>query len=196
VRLTPLPLAEPSAEEFANERFGVADGLPSATANWGQLLDSKGRIWIATAGGVALLDPAHEAAFAAPVAPLLIERAQATSTGLPIEHGATLPFGARDVLFEYALLTPRRADAVRYRTQLVGYDKDFSAWVAGFQKAYTNLPARAYRFRVEARDDSATIKSVQSSPRNQWMRSNSSRRTFVKPASISSASKESSARMW
>jgi diguanylate cyclase (GGDEF)-like protein len=152
VRLTPVARAEPGAEEFANERFGVADGLPSATANWGQLLDSKGRIWIATTGGIALLDPAHEAAFAAPQAPLLIERAQATSTGLPIEHGATLPFGARDVLFEYALLTPRRADAVRYRTQLVGYDKDFSAWVGGTQKAYTNLPARAYRFRVEARD--------------------------------------------
>jgi len=152
VRLTPSGRLDPGAEEFASERFGVDDGLPSATANWGQLLDSKGRIWIATTGGVALLDPAHEAAFAAPVAPLLIERAQATSTGLPIEHGATLPFGARDVLFEYALLTPRRADAVRYRTQLVGYDKDFSAWVAGSQKAYTNLPAHDYRFRVEARD--------------------------------------------
>jgi diguanylate cyclase (GGDEF)-like protein len=154
LRLTPLPGAEPGAEEFTSERFGVADGLPSATANWGQLLDSKGRIWLATTGGVALLDPAHEAAFAAPQAPLLIERAQATANGLPIEHGAILPSGAHDVLFEYALLTPRRADAVRYRTQLVGYDKEASAWVAGTQKAYTILPAHEDLFRVEARDDS------------------------------------------
>ena len=152
VRLTPLLLEEPGAEEFASERFGVADGLPSATVNSGQLLDSKGRIWIATTGGIALLDPAHEAAFAAPQAPLLIERAQATATGLPIEPGATLPFGAHDVLFEYALLTPRRGEAVRYRTQLVGYDLAASAWVAGTQKAYTNLPAHDYLFRVEARD--------------------------------------------
>jgi diguanylate cyclase (GGDEF)-like protein len=152
VRLTPRLRPEPGAEEFASERFGVADGLPSATANWRQLRDSRGRIWIATTGGVALIDPAHEATFAARPAPLLIERAQATSTGLAIEHGATLPFGARDVLFEYALLTTRRADAVRYRTQLVGYDRDFSAWVAGSQKAYTNLPAHEYLFRVEARD--------------------------------------------
>jgi diguanylate cyclase (GGDEF)-like protein len=152
VRLTPLLRAEPGAEEFSNERFGVADGLPSATANWRQLRDSRGRIWIATTGGVALLDPAHEAAFQAPPAPLLFERAQATSTGLAIEHGAALPFGAHDVLFEYALLSTRRVDAVRYRTQLVGYDRDFSAWVAGSQKAYTNLPAHDYLFRVEARD--------------------------------------------
>lgn len=152
VRLTPLARPEPGAEEFASERFGVVDGLPSATANWKQLVDSRGRVWIATTGGIALLDPAHEAAFAAPRAPLLIERAQATSTGLPIEHGAALPFGARDVLFEYALLTPRRGDAVRYRTKLEGYDEELSAWVSGTQKAYTNLPARDYVFRVEARD--------------------------------------------
>ena len=82
----------------------------------------------------------------------MIERAQATASGLPIEHGAALPFGERDVLFEYALLTPRRAGAVRYRTQLVGYDESPSAWVGAYQKAYTNLPARDYAFRVEARD--------------------------------------------
>jgi diguanylate cyclase (GGDEF)-like protein len=152
VRLTPLPRTEPGGEDFASERFGVDDGLPSATANWRQLVDSKGRIWIATTGGVALLDPAREAGFAAPQAPLMIERAQATASGLSIEHGATLPYGAHDVLFEYALLTPRRADAVRYRTQLLGYDKDASAWVAGTQRAYTNLPAHGYVFSVEARD--------------------------------------------
>jgi len=152
VRLTPLPRADSGAEEFASERFGVADGLPSATTNWGQLLDSKGRIWIATTGGVALLDPSHEAGFEAPQAPLMIERAQATTTGLPIEHGAALAYGERDVLFEYALLTPRRAGAIRYRTQLVGYDDSPSAWVAGYQKTYTNLPARGYVFSVEARD--------------------------------------------
>ncbi len=152
VRLTPLARPTPEAEEFAHERFGVENGLPSAATNWGQLRDSRGRIWIATIQGIALFDPAQEAAFQPPRAPLVIERAQATSTGLPIEHGAALSFGARDVLFEYALLTPRRPDAVRYRTQLVGYDESFSAWVAGAQKAYTNLPAHDYAFRVEARD--------------------------------------------
>ena len=56
------------------------------------------------------------------------------------------------MLFEYALLTTRRRRCVRYRTQLVGYDDSFSAWVGGAQKAYTNLPAHDYVFRVEARD--------------------------------------------
>jgi diguanylate cyclase (GGDEF)-like protein len=130
----------------------VADGLPSATANWRQMVDSKGRVWIATTGGIALLDPSREASFAAPRAPLLIERAQATRNGAPIPPGTALPPGERDVLFEYALLTPRRAGAVRYRSQLVGYDAEPSAWLPAYQKAYTNLPARRYLFRVEARD--------------------------------------------
>jgi diguanylate cyclase (GGDEF)-like protein len=56
------------------------------------------------------------------------------------------------VLFEYALLTSRRSGAVRYRTQLVGYDAEPSAWLPSYQKAYTNLPAAYYVFRVEARD--------------------------------------------
>jgi diguanylate cyclase (GGDEF)-like protein len=41
---------------------------------------------------------------------------------------------------------------VRYRTQLVGYDAEPSAWLPGYQKTYTNLPAQDYTFRVEARD--------------------------------------------
>jgi diguanylate cyclase (GGDEF)-like protein len=152
VRLKPVDRPDAGADDLTSERFGVADGLPSATCNWGQLVDSKGRVWIPTTGGIALLDPEREAGFLAPQAPLTIERAQATASGLPIEPGTVLPFGERDVLFEYALLTPRRAGAVRYRTQLIGYDGSPSAWVAAYQKAYTNLPARHYLFRVEARD--------------------------------------------
>jgi diguanylate cyclase (GGDEF)-like protein len=158
VRLTPAAGRDAGGEEFVIERFGVADGLPSATANWRQLVDSKGRVWIATTGGIALLDPAREASFAAPQAPLMIERAQTTRSGLPISHGKTLAASEHDVLFEYALLTPRRSGAVRYRTQLLGYDAEPSAWVAAYQKTYTNLPARSYVLRVEARD-AAGLKS-------------------------------------
>jgi diguanylate cyclase (GGDEF)-like protein len=151
VRITPAEAGE-RGEEFGVERFGVAEGMPSATANPRQLLDSRGRIWIATTGGIALLDPEREASFAAPLAPLLIERAQSTRSGAPITSGRRLAASERDVLFEYALLTSRRSGAVRYRTQLVGYDAEPSAWLPSYQKAYTNLPAADYVFRVEARD--------------------------------------------
>ena len=151
VRLTPREPGAPGGDEFATEVFGLADGLPSATANWSQLADSKGRIWFATTGGVALFDPSREASYAAPPAPLLIERAEATG-GRTLEPGIVLGPAERDVAFEFALLTTRRAGAVRYRTQLVGYDTSPSEWVAGYQKTYTNLPPSRYVFRVEARD--------------------------------------------
>jgi len=172
VRLTPDESG--GSDQLAVERFGPADGLPGAQANWGQLVDSQERVWIATTGGVALLDPAREASFAPPQAPLVIERAQATRSGLPIADGAVLAAGERDVLFEYALLTLRRAAAVRYRTQLVGYDAEPSAWLASYLKAYTNLPAARYVFRVEARDASGTrsapVELAFSVPPSPWLR--------------------------
>ena len=71
----------PGQAEFDAEVFGLADGLPSATANWGQLRDSLGRIWIATTGGVALFDPSREATFRAPPAPLVLESARVADGG-------------------------------------------------------------------------------------------------------------------
>ena len=143
---------QPEQAEFDAEVFGLADGLPSATANWGQLRDSLGRIWIATTGGVALFDPSREATFKAPPAPLVLESAVVATTGSPIAPGASLAAQDRDIRLEYALLTPRRAGAVRYRTQLLGYDAQPSPWSDEPHKSYTNLPAGHYRFRVEARE--------------------------------------------
>jgi diguanylate cyclase (GGDEF)-like protein len=157
VRLSPkLPVTAGGAE-FGVEVFGLPDGLPSATANWGRLCDSLGRIWMATTGGVALLDPAVEATFAAPPAPLVIETALETRLGRPLANGATIGPRTRDVSFDFALLTARRAAAVRYRTKLIGYDEESTAWTPEHRRSYTNLPAGSYRFRVEARDAQGTL---------------------------------------
>ncbi|MFN8090774.1 MAG: diguanylate cyclase [Vicinamibacteria bacterium] len=161
VRLTPRAPGATEAGEFGQEVFGLSDGLPSASANWAQLLDSKGRIWIATTAGVALLDPEREAASLPPPAPLVVERAEALGHGRVIDPGVALPPGEHDVAFEYALLTPRRAADVRYRTRLVGFDAAPSAWVAEHARTYTSLPAGRYVFRVEARD-AAGIESAPS----------------------------------
>jgi len=152
VRLTPRGRTSADDLELLAEVFGVADGLPSAAANGGHLRDSRGRIWIATTGGVALFDPARETTLQAKPAPLRIETSLVTSSGQALVPGEALSWAERDVAFEYALLTPRRPSAVVYRTQLVGYDPLPSPWSGAWQKSYTNLPAGRYRFRVEARD--------------------------------------------
>jgi serine phosphatase RsbU (regulator of sigma subunit) len=38
----------------------------------------------------------------------------------------------------------------RFRTQLEGFDRDFSHWTFDTERTYTNLPPRDYRFKVEA----------------------------------------------
>jgi diguanylate cyclase (GGDEF)-like protein len=56
----------------------------------------------------------------------------------------------------------------------VGYDESPSAWVAAYQKAYTNLPARSYTFKVEARDAagqrSGPVELAFSVEPNPWLR--------------------------
>jgi diguanylate cyclase (GGDEF)-like protein len=155
VRLTPTTTAE--ADSFAAEVFGLSDGLPSASANWGRLVDSQGRVWIATTAGIALLDPSRETAVAAPPAPLVIERAESLVATRPFGTGASLSPRERDVAFGFALLTPRRGGEVRYRTQLVGYDAAASPWVAGHERTYTSLPPGGYVFRVEGRDAAGLV---------------------------------------
>jgi diguanylate cyclase (GGDEF)-like protein len=174
VRLTPRATGVADGGEFAPEVFGLSDGLPSATANWGQLLDSRGRIWIATTAGVALLDPEREAASVAPPAPLAVERAESLRTGRAIEPGLALPPREHDVAFEYALLTPRRGGEVRYRSRLVGYEAEPTPWTAEHRRTYTSLPAGPYVFRVEARDaagvESAPVELPFSVSSYVWLR--------------------------
>jgi diguanylate cyclase (GGDEF)-like protein len=82
----------------------------------------------------------------------VIERAESLGTGRVIDRGLALPPREHDVVFEYALLTPRRGADVRYRTRLVGREATPSPWLAEHRRTYTSLPPGRYVFHVEARD--------------------------------------------
>ena len=67
-----------------------------------------------------------------------------------------LPYGDKRLTMEYAGLSYTVPSKVRYRVRLEGFDR---AWVevGGRRSAtYTNLPARTYRFRVQATTDGET----------------------------------------
>lgn len=64
------------------------------------------------------------------------------ATALEVAHGTDA------VQFAYA--APGAAAAPRYRTQLAGFDTDWSRWTSETSREYTNLPPGDYRFMVEA----------------------------------------------
>lgn len=136
------------------DRFGEADGLASNQCNGGSgpvaLRDTRGNIWVATAGGAAVINPGRLSGYKRWLPPVVIEQLMANDRNVPLEHGLRLPAGTVKLEFHYASLSFRTPRFLRYRYQLEGVDRD---WVErGNQRVaqYTNLAPGKYRFAVNA----------------------------------------------
>ncbi len=180
VRLTRRDPSGENASRFDLYNFTTEDGLPGNECNGGALMaDSSGRIWVGTVDGAGLFDPETAVAFRA-AAPLLIERtlvngvvatgaqsgeaAHAGAVGVgdhgPVAStiaGRSLPHGDNNVTFEFALLSYFKESDTRYRTQLVGFDPEPSAWSTDPSRTYTRLPEGDFTFKVWGRDFAGNV---------------------------------------
>jgi len=136
------------------DRFGEADGLASNQCNGGSgpaaLRDHAGRIWIATAGGAAVVEPRSLHGYKRLLPPVVIEQVLANDVDMSLQSGLRLPAGTRKLEFHYASLSFRSPRFIRYRHRLEGVDRD---WIErGNQRVaqYTNLGPGRYRFAVNA----------------------------------------------
>lgn len=127
-------------------------GPHPATATVNDVLREAQIVWIARSDGVLRLDLSARQPPEAPAA-LLIDRLTdvRVSTDLPLDR-AQLRADQRDLQISYALPSHLRADGIRYRSRLWGYDADWSEWSAAAERRYTNLPDGELRFAIEARD--------------------------------------------
>jgi signal transduction histidine kinase/ligand-binding sensor domain-containing protein len=133
--------------------FDSADGLrglprqrepfPTATRA------ADGRLWFATTGGVAVIDPKRLPRNVVPP-PVAIEEMNADNRSLPATSGIRLPPNTRSLEFRYSALSLTDPDRVRFRYKLEGYDDDWRGPVNSRAARYTNLPPRNYRFHVIA----------------------------------------------
>jgi len=102
-----------------------------------------GTVYFGTAKGLAIYRPALDVSN--PLPPRMTFRRTAFSESAS---------GSNQLAIEYAALSYANEKRVRYRTRLVGYDRDWSAPTPDFKTRYTNLGAffvpRAYTFAVQA----------------------------------------------
>ena len=110
---------------------------------------ADGRLWFATTGGVAVIDPRHLTKNLVPP-PVMIETVKADDRILPPAPTVRLGPSTRDVEFHYTALSFAAPERVQFRYKLEGYDDDWRGPVNTRQIRYTNLPPGAYRFRVIA----------------------------------------------
>ncbi|PYQ25891.1 MAG: hypothetical protein DMF56_26165 [Acidobacteria bacterium] len=135
--------------------FDENDGLGSRQCNGAStpsaLRTRDGRIWFATAKGVAMLQGGATAAplLRAPV----IENVDINGKPADIGALAAIPPGVERIEFEFSGVTFATPERMHFRYRLENYD---DAWIDGGGKrvaSYTNLPGGKYRFLLESSRD-------------------------------------------
>ncbi|WP_185970780.1 ligand-binding sensor domain-containing diguanylate cyclase [Pseudoluteimonas lycopersici] len=140
------------AKTLSPDHFSEADGLASAQCNGGAgpsaLLDRRGDLWVATAGGAAVLDPTALGNYHRHVPPVVVEQVLANDAPVPSGGPLRLPAGTSKLEFHYASPSFRMPRFLRYRYKLEGVDR---GWIdRGNQRVaqYTNLGPGRYRFLI------------------------------------------------
>jgi len=129
--------------------YDTSDGLrttDSILSNSPGFRGRDGRLWFATAKGVAVVDP-RRLSTDHPAGRVMLERVEVDGVqGARREY----PPGRGEVLIEYTALSFTGASKVRFRHRLEGYDADWQD--AGDKRSayYSNLPPGEYRFSVAA----------------------------------------------
>ncbi len=144
----------PAANLNAVVSYGTNDGLPvNECASGGHPTIASGqggRLWFATVKGLAAVNPADAGYSAIP--PLAaLESVSIDEHSIAVPAHLDVKPGHSRLSFEYAGLGFAAPHKLRYQYKLEGFDKN---WIdAGTRTVayYTNLPPRAYTFRVAAR---------------------------------------------
>jgi len=146
-------VADGLAERVSCAVYGSENGLQTTYMAVGRqngaYRSGDGRLWFASARGVAIVDPTNLPTNTLEP-PTLVEEisVDGRSYGLPL--GARFGPGRGQVEIRYTGLSFLAPERVRFRHMLVGFDK---GWIdAGTRRVayYTNLPPGDYRFRVKA----------------------------------------------
>lgn len=150
-------------------RYGQSEGLFSLEANFGDspgaLYASDGRLLIPMRTALAVIDPrqAHEDP---EPPPLLLRRVLVDEKPVAAYGGTVAARGVVDLSaphptlalppahfrlsFEFATLSYRAPENVRFRYRLAGFDRDWTAAGTARSAVYSRLPAGNYEFQVQA----------------------------------------------
>lgn len=142
--------------DVAVETLGELDGLYGTVSNTSpvpSLIEaSDGRLWFASDGGLAWLDPARYAR-PARVPPVQVRSLIADGTDYAVDTAATLAPRNRRVELSYAATALSTPERVKFRYRLEGLASDWQDVGARRTAYFNDLPPGRYRFEVESSDE-------------------------------------------
>ena len=155
-------IADHTGSRVVSRFFDENDGLGSRQCNGAStpaaLRTRDGRIWFATAKGVAML--AGDPAVSPPLRVPIVERVQINGKPVALSALGAIPPDVERIEFEFTGATSVTPERMHFRYRLEGYD---NAWIDGGTKrvvSYTNLPAGRYRFLLESSRDGVQWRGV------------------------------------
>jgi len=159
-------LASGESSTIACRLYGRSDGLQNNECNGGcspaASVDTKGRFWFATNGGVAMVTP-EMIADTVPNSPVLLQEAKLSGQNYATNLPAEVKPGSGDLIFNYTAIALNEADRVRFRYKLEGYDEEWIRADKRRQAIYTNIPPGNYRFRVQSTDTGGNVGASEAS---------------------------------
>lgn len=134
-------------------RYDAQEGLPGAgQMNWTSATAAEGtdgRVWFATDGGIAWVDPRRMKLNELP--PPVAIRSLGTEDGVVDMSGPIrLRNDTATLRIDYTALSLAIPERVRFRYRLEGYDKEWIDADTRRTAFYTHLPPGSYRFQVAA----------------------------------------------
>lgn len=159
----------------AAETFTTGDGLPSNGCVQGaSLVDARGRIWVGTVLGVAVLEPSAQLVDSRPK-PLYLEEAWNGDRPLPPGGPWILPWRQRQLKVRFSLISYHREADTRFRSQLIGLEPAPASWSASPEREFAGLSAGSYTLRFWGRDHAGNLSGpidvqvqVQAPPWLRW----------------------------
>ena len=131
--------------------FDTSDGLRTTeglNSSCPGFRGGDGRLWLATAKGVSVIDPSLlSVEEAAPE--VTIERLTVDASA-PARDGESFEPGRGETRIEYTALSYRAPAKIRFRHRLQGFDADWIDAGTSRRAAYSTLPPGRYRFSVMA----------------------------------------------
>jgi diguanylate cyclase (GGDEF)-like protein len=133
--------------------FGHSDGMATSQANGGSnppaTFDGR-HLWVATALGVARVDPAASVRPPPALAPVVFERFDVDGRAVDTSRAVTLPPGSGRIEIGYASPSLLSARHVHYRYRLEGFGDEWVDVGPRRDLQFTNLDPGQYRLHVAA----------------------------------------------
>ncbi|WP_395679894.1 diguanylate cyclase domain-containing protein [Dokdonella sp.] len=145
-----MRLTRDGGGDQAGQVYGAESGLLSPEIG-AVAVDDRGRLFGASAAGLAALQPERSTQVGAP-APLRLLAARYGNALQPLAMDAELPPDDSSVRFEYSLFAFDREYASRYRVRLLGLEREFGPWGSDAAAVYPRLPPGHYQLQVQSRD--------------------------------------------